>query len=127
MRSRAFRLPDRLVYFRTMGVFCLLWYGLSILTPNKILLPSPLDVIAALKETAIDGELFTNATTSLVRLLISVALAVCVAVPLGLLIGLNRVWDDILELPVELLRPIAGIAWIPLALFIFLPQHAVDA
>jgi ABC-type nitrate/sulfonate/bicarbonate transport system permease component len=119
MRSRAFRLPDWLVYFRTMGLFCLLWYGLSILTPNKILLPSPLDVVAALKETAIDGELFVNAATSLVRLVISVVLAVCVAVPLGLLIGLNRVWDDILELPVELLRPIAGIAWIPLALFIF--------
>src|SRR6185436_13992626 len=31
----------------------------------------------------------------------------------------SRFWEEILELPVELLRPIAGIAWIPLALFIF--------
>jgi ABC-type nitrate/sulfonate/bicarbonate transport system permease component len=115
----ALNLPGWLVYFRTMGLFCLLWYVLSLLSPSKLLLPSPLDVVGALQETAADGELFVNAATSLVRLLISVALAFCVAVPLGLLMGLNRAWEEVLDLPVELLRPIAGIAWIPLALFIF--------
>ena len=33
--------------------------------------------------------------------------------------GLSRSWRDALELPVEILRPIAGIAWIPLALYLF--------
>jgi hypothetical protein len=66
------RLPGWLVYFRTMGLFCLLWYALSVLSPNTLLLPSPFEVAAALKQTALDGELFVNAATSLVRLVISV-------------------------------------------------------
>ena len=41
------------------------------------------------------------------------------AVTIGLLMGRSRLWNDLLELPVEILRPIAGIAWIPLALYIF--------
>ena len=32
--------------------------------------------------------------------------------------GLSRAWRDAFDLLVEMLRPIAGIAWIPLALFI---------
>jgi NitT/TauT family transport system permease protein/taurine transport system permease protein len=102
-----------------MGLFCIVWYVLALLSPNKLLLPSPLEVIAALRQTAADGELLSNAATSFVRLVASVIAATCIAVPLGLLIGLNRTWDDILDVPIELLRPIAGIAWIPLALFIF--------
>jgi ABC-type nitrate/sulfonate/bicarbonate transport system permease component len=119
------RPPGWAVYLRTMGLFCLAWYALSVLTPNKLLLPSPLDVAAALQESMLDGELLRNALTSLVRLLISVALAVVVAVPLGLMMGLSRSWEDVLELPVDLLRPIAGIAWIPLALFMFGIGHTL--
>lgn len=125
MRTRVFCLPRWAVYLRTMGLFCVLWYVLAYLSPNKLLLPSPLDVAAALKETAVDGELFTNAATSVVRMLISLTLAVIVAVPLALMMGLSRTWDDLAELPVDLLRPIAGIAWIPLALFIFGIGHTL--
>jgi ABC-type nitrate/sulfonate/bicarbonate transport system permease component len=119
VRQGAFHLPGWAVYLRTMALFCILWSALAFLTPNKLLLPSPLDVAAALHQTAVDGELFANAATSLVRLLVSVIAATCVAVPIGLLIGASRSWNDILDLPIELLRPIAGIAWIPLALFMF--------
>ena len=39
--------------------------------------------------------------------------------PLGLLMGLSRKLDDAIDPTIELFRPISGIAWIPLALFIF--------
>ena len=71
------------VYLRTMSIFCLAWYALSLLTPNKLLLPSPLDVAAALEESLRDGELWRNALTSLARMLVSVALAVAVANTMG--------------------------------------------
>ena len=44
------RLPGWAVYLRTMGLFCLVWYAASALTPNKLLLPSPIDVALALRE-----------------------------------------------------------------------------
>lgn len=108
-----------LIYCRTMALFLLAWYLAAEAVPNKLLLPSPFAVAQALRESWLDGELTANAGISLLRLLVSVAAAAVLAIPLGLAMGRSRVISDLLEWPVELLRPIAGIAWIPLALFIF--------
>jgi ABC-type nitrate/sulfonate/bicarbonate transport system permease component len=70
-------------------------------------------------DLARDFELFTQSGISLGRMLISLALASLLAIPLGLLMGLRRALDDVVDPVIELLRPISGIAWIPLALFIF--------
>jgi NitT/TauT family transport system permease protein/taurine transport system permease protein len=113
------RFGGALVYLRTMSLFVLAWYLAALSVPNKLLLPSPLDVALAIRDSAFDGELLDNTAVSLVRLFVSVLAAAAVAVPLGLAMGRSRLCNDLLELPVELLRPIAGIAWIPLALFIF--------
>jgi ABC-type nitrate/sulfonate/bicarbonate transport system permease component len=102
-----------------MAVFLLAWYLAAEAVPNKLLLPSPLAVAQALRESWLDGELTANAGISLLRLLVSVAAAALLAIPLGLAMGRSKTISDLLEWPVELLRPIAGIAWIPLALFIF--------
>ncbi|TPM32835.1 ABC transporter permease [Mesorhizobium sp. B2-3-4] len=113
------RLDGAFVYLRTMALFVLAWYVGSLFVPSKLLLPSPLAVAVALRDTALNGELFGNALISLARLAASVVGAAAIAVPLGLLMGRSRLWNDLLELPVEMLRPIAGIAWIPLALYLF--------
>jgi len=42
-----------------------------------------------------------------------------VAIPLGIAMGLSRKLAQIVDPTIEVLRPISGIAWIPLALFIF--------
>ncbi len=108
-----------LIYCRTMALFLLVWHLAAEAVPNKLLLPSPLAVAQALRESWLDGELTANAGISLLRLLVSVAAAALLAIPLGLAMGRSKTVGDLLEWPVELLRPIAGIAWIPLALFIF--------
>jgi ABC-type nitrate/sulfonate/bicarbonate transport system permease component len=113
------RIGGVLVYLRTMGIFVLAWYALSHLVGNRLLLPSPPMVFDALRQSALDGELQGNAGISLLRLLVAVGAAVVTAIPLGIAMGLSRAWRDALDLLVEMLRPIAGIAWIPLALFIF--------
>ena len=112
-------LPAALVYLRTMAVFIVVWAIVSRWTGNTVLLPSPLAVIEAFTALAADLELFVHAGISFGRMLISVAIATALAVPLGLWMGLSRTADAIVDPTIEVLRPISGIAWIPLALFIF--------
>jgi ABC-type nitrate/sulfonate/bicarbonate transport system permease component len=108
-----------LVYLRTMAAFLVVWWLASVWKANPALLPTPLAAIEAFVELAGEGELFLHAAISFGRMLGSLALAAALAVPLGLVMGLSRRLDDVIDPTVELLRPISGIAWIPLALFIF--------
>ena len=107
------------VYVRTMAVFALVWAGVAWWTANPILLPSPLDVAQAAVELARSLELFEHAAISLGRMVISIGIASALAIPLGLAMGLSRRFERIVDPTIEVLRPISGIAWIPLALFIF--------
>jgi ABC-type nitrate/sulfonate/bicarbonate transport system permease component len=113
------RLGSIMVYVRTMLVFAALWSLVALWTANPVLLPSPRAVLEAFVALVRDLELFKHAGISLGRMLVSLLLASALAVPLGLLMGLSRTLDDIIDPTIELLRPISGIAWIPLALFIF--------
>ena len=107
------------VYFRTMAAFALLWWLLSLWKGNPVLLPSPVAVAESVKELALDTELFRHAAISLGRMLASLAIATVLAVPIGIVMGLSHVADDLVDPVIEMLRPISGIAWIPLALFMF--------
>ena len=113
------RTRSLLIYLRTMGLFLVAWALVSWWKANPILLPSPVAAIGAFVELARDMELFEHAGISLARLLLSIALASALAIPLGLAMGLRPVLDRVIDPTVEILRPISGIAWIPLALFIF--------
>ena len=108
-----------LVYLRTMAVFLVVWALASLWKGNPALLPMPQAAIEAFVELAGEGELFLHAAISLGRMVGSLALAAALAIPLGLTLGLSRRLEAIVDPTVELLRPISGIAWIPLALFIF--------
>jgi ABC-type nitrate/sulfonate/bicarbonate transport system permease component len=111
-------MTDIAVYLRTMIVFLLVWQAASMWIGNPILLPAPIAVARSFVELAGTGELLTNVAVSVWRLVLSFALAAVVAVPLGFAMGLNRTIFEMIDPTVELLRPISGIAWIPLGLFI---------
>ena len=102
-----------------MALFVIAWAAIAAVKGNVVLLPSPLAVIDAVGELAKSLELFEHAGISLVRLLASLAVATALAIPLGILMGLHPLFDRAVDPTVEILRPISGIAWIPLALFIF--------
>lgn len=104
---------------RAFLIVMTVWTALALLNGNPIQLPTPLAVFDALKTLALDGELFENVAISSVRLGISLLVAVALAIPLGFWMGLSRTAADYIDPVVEVLRPISGIAWIPLALFIF--------
>ena len=107
------------IALRSFAVFIALWFLLFLWNGNPIQLPSPYRVALALWQLALSGELFEHATISTTRLVIALVVATLLAVPLGFLMGLSRTADSYIDPVVELLRPISGIAWIPLGLFIF--------
>ena len=103
----------------SFGLFIGLWYLIAAWIDNRVLLPSPAQVAGALYKLGIEGEIFEHASVSTTRLAISLVVAVVLAIPLGFAMGLNDRLNAYLDPLVELLRPISGIAWIPLGLFIF--------
>jgi ABC-type nitrate/sulfonate/bicarbonate transport system permease component len=107
------------IAIRSFAAFIALWYALHLLNGNPIQLPSPWRVANAIWQLALSGELFEHAGISTLRLFIALIVATLVAVPLGFVMGRHPLADRIIDPLVELLRPISGIAWIPLGLFIF--------
>jgi ABC-type nitrate/sulfonate/bicarbonate transport system permease component len=113
------RLRPLVAYVRTMGAFMLLWTAVALWLANPVLLPTPAAVFAAIAELVRSLEIVEHAAISLGRMLLSLSVASALAVPLGFAMGLDRRLDALLDPTIEILRPISGIAWIPLALFIF--------
>ena len=83
------RMPGALVYARTMLLFAALWAGIAAWKGNPILLPSPLAVLDAAVGLARDLELFEHAGVSLGRMIVSIALACVLAIPVGLAMGMS--------------------------------------
>lgn len=103
----------------SFAMFFAIWWAVAAWVDHQIQLPTPGRVATALVDLAAGGELLEHVTISTTRLVISLVVAVVLAVPLGFVMGLSERAYAYLDPLVELLRPISGIAWIPLALFIF--------
>jgi len=107
------------VSLRSFAVFFALWWLLHWWNGNPLQLPSPLKVFEALWGLLREGEIAEHASVSTLRMLLALSLSILVAVPLGFWMGLSRRAEEFIDPLVEMLRPISGIAWLPLALFIF--------
>ena len=107
------------IAIRSFAVFIALWYAASLWNHNPLQLPSPLAVATALWELTADGELLEHASISAWRLVLALFVAISLAVPLGFWMGLSRTTHSLVDPLVEMLRPVSGIAWLPLGLFIF--------
>ncbi len=104
---------------------CLLcWYlavhyrlNLGIITFANV--PSPMDVLDALWAFLHSPKLWFHLGSSLARVFAGFAIASILGVGLGLIIGRVRLAADTLLPPLELLRPIPAVAWIPLSILLF--------
>ncbi|MGY1745418.1 ABC transporter permease [Blastococcus sp. SYSU D00695] len=109
------RAARRLV-LRTAAIaaFLLLWQvAPSAGWVDRALIPPLSEVLAAWQGLAADGQLWSNTSASLQRALAGFALAVVVAVPLGLLIAWYRPVRDLLEPLLEVFRNTAALALLP--------------
>jgi NitT/TauT family transport system permease protein len=81
--------------------------------------PSPGDVIEAARALLASPKLEQHLSASIYRVFAGFAGAAFTGIALGLVIGRSRVLEDLLLPPLEVLRPIPAVAWIPLAILMF--------
>lgn len=81
--------------------------------------PRPAEVLEAALQLAQSPKLWPHLSSSLVRVGAGFGLAAILGVGLGLLIGRLRIARLSLLPPLEVLRPIPAVAWIPLAILMF--------
>ncbi len=81
--------------------------------------PTPAEVLEAAWQLAQSPKLWPHLSSSLLRVGAGFGLAATLGVSLGLLIGRLPLADRLLLPPLEVLRPIPAVAWIPLAILMF--------
>src|SRR5215471_9312241 len=82
-------------------------------------IPSPGDVLAEAIELFGSRAFYVHILASLERIYLGFALATVLGIGLGLLIGWFRIAEDLLFPPIELLRPIPAVAWVPLSIMLW--------
>ncbi|MFE2429226.1 ABC transporter permease [Streptomyces sp. NPDC059373] len=123
VRRLAYRVPGLLLAAATKSVAVAALLGLWEAAPrlglvDSTFLPPFSEVARAWWELAVNGQLATNLQASLVRSLSGFALAVTIAVPLGLLIGWYRPVADLLSPLLEVFRNTAALALLPVFVLI---------
>lgn len=81
--------------------------------------PTPLAAAGSLWALLHSARLVPHLGSSLARVMGGYLVALIVAVTLGLAIGRSRLAEDVLLPPLEIVRPIPAVAWIPLAVLMF--------
>jgi len=86
---------------------------------SQLLLPSPRAVAGSIVELARNGYLWDQLSVSIARVVVGFLLAVILGVPLGILMAVSPLANNLLEPFVRIFAPIPGIAWVPLAILWF--------
>jgi NitT/TauT family transport system permease protein len=82
-------------------------------------IPAPSEVARAATELLADPKLGSHLGSSLERIFVGFSIAALLAILVGLAIGRFRLAAEALLPPLEVLRPIPAVAWIPLAILLF--------
>jgi NitT/TauT family transport system permease protein len=98
-------------------VVLLAWHVLSVVV-NKPILPTPLAVGAIFIEELNKG-LLEHFLVSLWRVVASTALAIAIAVPVGLLLGQSKKLNSLFSPLIYLLYPIPKVVFVPIVLLFF--------
>ncbi len=110
------RFSATLYFVAPFVVLTVLW---AVLVPyfnvNPQFFPSLGSVIDAAVEGIRDGSLFAHIGASLFRVLVGTILALLVAVPLGIAMGVSPIVSTFLTPLFRFFSVLAGIAWIPIA------------
>jgi NitT/TauT family transport system permease protein len=81
--------------------------------------PAPTDVLRAAVSLIESPKLASHLASSVYRVFAGFIGAALVGIAFGLIIGRSRWCEDVLLPPLEVLRPIPAVAWIPLAILMF--------
>jgi ABC-type nitrate/sulfonate/bicarbonate transport system permease component len=117
--ERVSRRLGLLLYLRSIALLLAIWFVASLWVDNRHLMPGPQVVLPNVWELMVDGELLDQVGISMRRLGIGYGLAATLGLTLGILMTTVRAVEVVADPIVELIRPVSGIAWIPLFLAIF--------
>lgn len=109
------RLLAMVLFFGIWQLLCAIDFDFFI---NFQLVPAPTEVAKATLEFFTSAP-WVHIRSSLTRVLVGYVIASGLAIVMGVLIGWFAVFEDLLMPPLELLRPIPAVAWIPLAILMF--------
>jgi NitT/TauT family transport system permease protein len=112
------RIKSSLPALGVIVALLLAWWG-AIVATQSLIFPTPWGVVTGTIELLENGTLWRHIGASLLRVGTGFALAVCIAVPLGLWMGWVRGAYNTLNPIFQMLRPISPIAWIPIAILWF--------
>ncbi|MCU0548804.1 MAG: ABC transporter permease [Leptolyngbya sp. Prado105] len=110
-----FRAFSLVLFFGIWQFLCSIKFQFLI---NFSFVPSPLEVLGATVKFFSNNPM-VHLQASVLRVLLGYAIAVLLGVSLGIVIGWFQKIEDLVFLPLEILRPIPAVAWIPLAILMF--------
>ncbi|MDR2846530.1 MAG: ABC transporter permease [Candidatus Methanoplasma sp.] len=108
-----------LLIVASLTIFLVVWWDISLIV-DMASVPSPGRTLDALVDLVNNGDQMTKKTlwnyigASMSTFLKGFLLALALAVPVGLLLGYSKFLRDISNPIIEILRPIAPIAWAPI-------------
>lgn len=101
-------------------IFLLLWFSVSSSGLVKdFFLPSPIQVLSAIKSLLLEGSLLADIFASVYRILLGFFFSLVVALPLGIALGISRKFEALTEPLIAFIRYIPPSAFIPLAIIWF--------
>ncbi|WP_158811283.1 ABC transporter permease [Beijerinckia sp. L45] len=119
-RGRALK-PILLGALGLLGLLVLWFIGTDLLPgPGSFIRRfSPFLTVASLGDLVTGSDLLTHVAVSLKRVLVGLAFAVVIGVPLGLAVGSSRPLDTATSPAFQLLRMISPLSWMPIAVMLF--------
>lgn len=128
LKTSAFKVPGEGpslgISIVTVGAILVLWFVATNFGWIKpIFLPSPQATYQQFYEyltgTANDKPLWQHFAASMLRVFAAFFLACVTAIPVGIAMGMSRVWRGIFDPPIELYRPLPPLAYLPLIIIWF--------
>ncbi len=122
-RFHGSRLETVVYTLLSVGIFLCIWYAISLSSRIGRFFPNPAVVfdaffqafVAPIGRNTMWGHIFY----SLQRVVIGYLIAVAIGIPLGLVMACSRLGRAIFMPLFSIVRPIPGLAWIPLAILWF--------
>ena len=128
LKTSAFKVPGEgssfYISLTTISLFAVLWYiATNYGWIKPLFLPSPQATYQQFYEyltgIANDKPLWEHFAASMLRVFSAFALGCVTAIPIGIAMGMSRVWKGIFDPPIELLRPLPPLAYLPLIIIWF--------
>lgn len=114
------RISRRQTVLAGIGAFASLltiWWALTTLGAiNPLFLPSPPEVLAALREQVSNGQLAQDVAVSAARIGVGYLIATLMSFPLGVLMGSNPWWRACVEPVMDFIRYMPVVAFVPLTI-----------